>query len=511
MASIPLPALDLKPVQQPDMMGDVSKLMALKSMMTQQQSQQQELQIRAQQVKDQQATTTAMRSVDPSNSKYKSDPTSYYADLARSVLENGGSATAAQGVQQHGLTVTKTVSDIAAQDAATGSKNLETFIGRHKAIGDALEGIESVPDTELHAAATQKVSELTKSGLLDAQSGQQLLQGIQAMQDPKQLREKIDIFAKSSMGAKAVADKAKTEQETKTSAAQEQKDTADTEKTKLETQLMQQYGTPAQQEAKYVALQTKKNQGLPLAPPEAAFAKSYEHLKTLVPTANFNLQNAGVAGAPGQPSAIAKGLADSSMKWNDVVSARTPMSVKQSLLAEVKAIKPDFNSGDFDVEKQAKISATSGTVGQSLLAIGTAREHMKLFTQLADALDNNDVQALNKVGNFLGIQFGSDKATNLKIASQAFGGEVGRAFDGAGVIGKEREQAAAAYADYLSKGQFKGAVATVDKLLAGKQKAAHDWFDKAVQAKPDFGNEKAPAAPGGKEQNFFENFGGSAH
>jgi hypothetical protein len=203
-----------------------------------------------------------------------------------------------------------------------------------------------------------------------------------------------------------------------------------------------------------------------------------------------NLQNAV---APGQMQTIAQQLASGQGKWQDFVSPRTPLSDKAQILAAVKAINPNYNSGDFEVEQEVKRQATSGSVGQQLLAIGTAREHMKLFSQLADALDNNDAQTLNKVGNFFGVQFGSDKATNLKIASQAFGGEVGRAFDGAGVIGKEREQASAAYADYLSKGQFKGAVQTVDKLLAGKQKAAHEWFDQGVQAKPDFGQSNQPA------------------
>ena len=136
----------------------------------------------------------------------------------------------------------------------------------------------------------------------------------------------------------------------------------------------------------------------------------------------FNLQNAGATGSASQVSPIAKGLADGSMKWGDVVYARTPMSVKQAILAEVKGRKPDFNSGDFEVEQAVKQQATSGSVGQQLLAIGTARQHMQLFSQLADALDNNNWQLANKLGNAFGMQFGSDKATNFNIASQAFGG-----------------------------------------------------------------------------------------
>jgi hypothetical protein len=163
------------------------------------------------------------------------------------------------------------------------------------------------------------------------------------------------------------------------------------------------------------------------------------------------------------------------------------MSVKQSLLAEIKQLKPDFNSGDFDVEKKVREKFTSGNVADQLMAINTAREHMKTFRRLADALNNGNVQLLNKVGNEIGVQFGSDKATNMHIAAQAFGGEVGRAFDGAGVVASERKQAEDAYKDSLSKGQFSGAIDTVDELLAGKQRSAKQSYDTGREGKPNFG------------------------
>jgi hypothetical protein len=208
MASIPLPALDLKPPQQPDVMGDVSKLLALRSMMGQQQLQQQELQIRAQQVKDQQATTSAMRDWDGKD----------YDVLAKSVLDHGGSATAAQGVQQHGLAIKKAVSDIAAQDATTGSKKLETFIGQHKAIGDELETLVDpsiVPDDQLHAKSAEVVSKLSNAGIMDAPTAQQAMQAIQNTQDPKALRALIDQTAKSSLGMKTIAEQQKVVAETR--------------------------------------------------------------------------------------------------------------------------------------------------------------------------------------------------------------------------------------------------------------------------------------------------------
>jgi len=164
MGSIPLPALDIHPPQQQDPLAGLEKLQQLKSLMNQQQIQQQTIasgqqdqQIKAQQIKDQQATTAAMKSWDGKD----------YDVLAKSVLANGGSATAADAVAQHGLTIKKTISDIAAQDAATGSKNLETFIGKQKAIGDTLEGLKDLPDEQLHQGVIDGINKLAAANMFD--------------------------------------------------------------------------------------------------------------------------------------------------------------------------------------------------------------------------------------------------------------------------------------------------------------------------------------------------------
>jgi hypothetical protein len=125
---------------------------------------------------------------------------------------------------------------------------------------------------------------------------------------------------------------------------------------------------------------------------------------------------------------------------------------------------------------------------------------MKTFGSLADALDNGDVQALNKIGNTLGVQFGNDKVGNVKIAASALGGELGRAFDGAGVVGSERKEWEDKLSPYLANGQFKGAIQTADSLLAGKQKSAEQSFKKGIQAKPNFGDQGG-AQGGGQPQS----------
>lgn len=229
----------------------------------------------------------------------------------------------------------------------------------------------------------------------------------------------------------------------------------------------------------------------------------------LSPQINFSLQNQGAVGGPGgKPSSIAQSLADGSMKWQDAVSARTPMQVKQQLLAEVKSIKPDFRTMDYDLDKKVEQKFTSGNVSDQLMAIGTAREHMKTFSSLADALGNDDVKILNQLGNKIGVQFGDDSATNFKIAQQAFGGEVGKALDGAGVTQAERASAENAFNSAMSPKQFKGAVRTVDELLAGKQKAAKDAYGNARSGRPNFG--QGNAATSDSDNDPFAKFGGKS-
>ncbi len=53
MSSIPLPALSIRPPQEPDLAGNVERLMALKSMLGSQQMQQQDIALKQQQVQDQ--------------------------------------------------------------------------------------------------------------------------------------------------------------------------------------------------------------------------------------------------------------------------------------------------------------------------------------------------------------------------------------------------------------------------------------------------------------------------
>ena len=217
-------------------------------------------------------------------------------------------------------------------------------------------------------------------------------------------------------------------------------------------------------------------------------------MKKLVPAYNFNLQNQGAAGTPGQPSAIAKGLADGSMKWQDVVSARTPMAVKQALLTEVKGIKPDYNSGDFSIEQGVKQEFASGDAAKSLTAFNTAIEHAKQLGTAADALSNGNMPLVNKLTNAIGYNTGSDKTTNFNVIKNALTGEISKVFKGGGATDAEIEAVQGPFSSANSSAQLKGAINNAVQLMNSKREALQQQYQAGIQAKPNFG---AGGAQGG--------------
>jgi hypothetical protein len=424
--SIPLPALNVQAPPQQNLMGSMSQLLGMKA-------QQQEIQQRQVALQNQQAMTAAMKNADPSS------PT-FYDDLSKGVLQNGGTADAALAIQQHGLTIRKTMSDIAAQDATTGSKNLETFIGKHKAVGDALEGIEQIPDEQLHDAAAQKVAELTKGGVLDPQTAQQSMQVIQSTPDPAQLRQKIDILAKSSLGAMNVATQQKTVAETNQANAKAGLDQA---QTWLETnkaniikayqqnpqQIMSQVDAIAPPTGPNAALNARTKSQVQFAlgngdvdGAKAAIKQAAEQVgaveKDVQAATNPAIQNAKVALAArtklaeqiitqGNPADAGKLLADGSLTLSELKSrGTTPEFIVQATNAAQQA-NPGFNpqkaEADLGVAKSPANLAFFGSAKSLTDRGGT-------LDQLADAakdIPSNRIPVFNSIADVMKASTGS--------------------------------------------------------------------------------------------------------
>jgi hypothetical protein len=137
--------------------------------------------------------------------------------------------------------------------------------------------------------------------------------------------------------------------------------------------------------------------------------------------------------------------------------------------------------------KATEKAFTSGSQGQQLTAIATARQHMAVFKQTAQALDNGDAVFANHLAQSLGLQFGSDAASNFSIAREAFAGEVGKALAGANVGVSDRNELREKVTHASSPKQLVGFADTADDLLKGKQIELQKSYESGMKGQPNFG------------------------
>jgi hypothetical protein len=114
----------------------------------------------------------------------------------------------------------------------------------------------------------------------------------------------------------------------------------------------------------------------------------------------------------------------------------------QRILGRVMEINPQYDATTVSAKKAAAASFTSGPLGNALRSVSTANAHLDQLGELADALDNGNVQVVNKVQNYFSKATGSPNVTNFDAIKAIVGQEVVKAIvAGGGGVG-EREEAA---------------------------------------------------------------------
>lgn len=241
MGSIPLPALDLKTPQQPDLLEKYGQLQALKNQSQQIQLQLQEAPLRLQQLqqgvqqggvqlqqqqqafKDQQAKTAAMSEWDGSDIN----------KLYPLILKHGGSSDAVMSLKS-GVLEQQQKAAVTFKDMQDGGKaQVETTKLKGDQIAGALSPLvdpAKVPDAQLPQALQLAVQSLVQSNVLDpqhAQAAQQLVQ--QSGGDPAKIRQGLDQFIKTNMAQSEIVQQAHQQAMTAQAQAEAQKIKASTD------------------------------------------------------------------------------------------------------------------------------------------------------------------------------------------------------------------------------------------------------------------------------------------
>jgi hypothetical protein len=444
----------------------------------------QENQIRAQQMKDQDALTKTITQYDPSQHSI--------SDIPKMVTANGGSGAAALQAQQGLIAQKQNYLKMTDEQFAQEQRKADLTQGVHD------EVTQAAPEDK-QAVYQRGLGTLSRAGVDVSQ------EPLQYPGDAQFSTHLAPIRLHSAIIADANKDRELAAKETEAGAKQTEAQTAQQKEQNAQWEVVAPLGvrvnkvtgeqqpingaamSPQMMEGKYVALQQKKAAGQELSPDDAAFVKGYEKFKTLVPAANLTMQAGLLTPEAKQMAAqlyqttgqLPAGMRSPAMSAGVLNQAAGPAGMPTPNIAA--------NKMAYGTETAEQKAFTSGSQGQQLTAINTARNHMQTFKDTADALDNNNFLKANQIGNYLGMQFGSDKATNFNIAKSAFAGEVGKAFAGANVGVQDRQELMDKISAASSPAQLKGYADTADKLLEGKQKSLKQSYDQAMKGQPNFG------------------------
>jgi hypothetical protein len=169
---------------------------------------------------------------------------------------------------------------------------------------------------------------------------------------------------------------------------------------------------------------------------------------------------------------------------------RVPPAAKEKFLTNLAAAYPEYQQQVYSTRQALMKSATSGDIGKNVTAFNTAISHAQQLSQAADALSNGDLPTLNKLGNALGYQFGSDKTTNFNVIKNALSGEISKVFKGGEATDAEIKAVQEPFSSANSPAQLKGAIDNAIHLMNSKRDALQQQYQQGMQGKPNFGGDQ---------------------
>jgi len=144
------------------------------------------------------------------------------------------------------------------------------------------------------------------------------------------------------------------------------------------------------------------------------------------------------------------------------------------------------SSAAVTVPKKVIQDFTSGGAAKTLNAFNTATEHLKLLSQLGDALQNRSTPLINKFGNLYVTSTGEAAPTNFDTAKNAVAGEIAKTFKGNATEG-EIAAINTIINNAQSPAQLKGAINTALDLMGSKKQALQTQYQQGLSGQPAFG------------------------
>lgn len=134
----------------------------------------------------------------------------------------------------------------------------------------------------------------------------------------------------------------------------------------------------------------------------------------------------------------------------------------------------------------ARAVAPGGKVGEELNAFSTAIEHAKLLKQVATALKNGDVKALNGLKNQWSSAFGSSNLNDFNVVAGAYSREITKMLTAGHITDSEISSSGATLPSNANADTLLSAADKYQQLAQSKMNVRKQGVEKGMQGKANF-------------------------
>ena len=234
--------------------------------------------------------------------------------------------------------------------------------------------------------------------------------------------------------------------------------------------------TPDQQ---FMAIEQKRAKGEPLTADDTAFQAAY---RNWIYTKVTQPKEAGYQ----------------ALAWSRIVQAEVPGRPGEMQYVPAGVAYKGQMRGPSSLSHLMTVYYGTGKGGQDLLRFNTATHHLNLMAQLADALNNGNIQLFNRLGNEWVTATGGAAPTNFNDIRDAVAGELSRLYTGVGATEQEIANIESGVNNAQSPEQLEGTIQTDLQTMQGKIQAAAQQYVMGTEGNPAFPEDMVPppaAAP----------------
>ena len=204
---------------------------------------------------------------------------------------------------------------------------------------------------------------------------------------------------------------------------------------------------------------------------------------SIIPAPQGGLQARPSAGASPPPAGDPTVARTAEMVANYKLAPPTGFALKSPFWQAVLAQLPDdYDAKEFGARNKAFKDFATGTQGNTARFADAGMSHVATMHELVDALNNGDIQAVNRVANAFAAATGNPAPTTFDAAKQIVGQEIVKAVVGSGAgSAEERKTAAEKLLAANSPQQLHDVLNVYTTLLGGQLGALRNQYERTTK------------------------------